>query len=54
MRSQPLERKIEFAQLFNDRLLPLFEAGRLQPAVDRVFAEFWPELERAERTADAH
>ena len=23
-------------------------------AVDRVFAEFWPELERTERTADAH
>lgn len=38
MRSQPLERKIEFAQIFNERLLPLFAAGRLQPAVDRVFA----------------
>jgi len=38
MRSLPLERKIELAGMFNDRLLPLFDAGRLQPAVDRVFA----------------
>lgn len=46
MRSQPLERKIELAQMFNDRLLPLFEAGRLLPVVDRVFA--------FEDAADAH
>lgn len=38
MRSLPVERKIALAQLFNDRLLPLIEAGRLQPMVDRVFA----------------
>ncbi len=37
MRSLPLERKIELAQIFNDRLLPLFEAGTLRPVVDRVF-----------------
>lgn len=37
MRSQPLERKIELAQVFNDRLAPLFRAGRLWPNVDRVF-----------------
>ncbi len=37
MRSLPLERKIELAQMFNDRLLPLFEAGTLRPVVDRVF-----------------
>lgn len=38
MRSLPLERKIALAQLFDDRLLPLFEAGALRPTVDRVFA----------------
>lgn len=38
MRSQPLERKIELAQMFNDRLLPLFQTKQLAPTVDRVFA----------------
>src|SRR5699024_4175492 len=38
MRSLPLERKIALARLFDDRLLPLFEAGALRPLVDRAFA----------------
>lgn len=37
MRSLPLERKIAMARLFDDRLRPLFEAGRLRPVVDRTF-----------------
>ncbi len=31
MRSQPLENRIRMAQLFNDRLAPLFASGRLLP-----------------------
>lgn len=38
MRSLPIERKIMLAQMFNDRLLPLFESGALKPIVDRAFA----------------
>lgn len=38
MRSLPLERKIMLAQLFNDRLLPLFETGALKPVLDQTFA----------------
>lgn len=38
MRSQPLERRIEFAQTFMRRLSPLFVQGRLKPVVDREFA----------------
>lgn len=37
MRSLPIERKIELAQIFNDRLLPLFESGRLRPVLDQTF-----------------
>lgn len=37
MRSLPIERKIELAQIFNDRLLPLFENGRLRPVLDQTF-----------------
>lgn len=38
MRSLPIERKIMMAQIFEDRLTPLFEAGRLKPVLDRTFA----------------
>lgn len=37
MRSQPLERKIQLARIFADRLDPLFARGALRPVVDRVF-----------------
>lgn len=37
MRSLPIERKIAVARWFEARLVPLFEAGRLVPMVDRVF-----------------
>ena len=46
MRSLPLERKIMLAQMFDDRLLPLFETGKLKPIVDRAFA--------FEEAVDAH
>lgn len=38
MRSQPLENRVRLAQLFNDRLLPLFAAGKLQPLPQQQFA----------------
>ena len=31
MRSQPLDQRIALARRFNDSLLPLFQAGKLQP-----------------------
>lgn len=37
MRSLPLERKIGVAQWFSQRLVPLFESGRLVPMIDKVF-----------------
>jgi NADPH:quinone reductase len=37
MRSRPLEEKISLARDFSERGVPLFEAGRLKPVVDRVF-----------------
>jgi len=37
LRARPLEEKIELARAFSERALPLFEAGRLHPVVDRVF-----------------
>lgn len=37
MRSLPLERRIDMARVFDDRLRPLFEAGRLRPMVDQTF-----------------
>jgi NADPH2:quinone reductase len=36
LRARPLEEKIAIAREFSDRVVPLFEAGRLQPIVDRV------------------
>jgi putative PIG3 family NAD(P)H quinone oxidoreductase len=38
LRARPLEEKISLAREFSDRIVPLFEAGRLQPVTDRVFA----------------
>lgn len=37
MRSLPMERRIAMARLFDDRLRPLFEAGRLRPMLDQSF-----------------
>jgi putative PIG3 family NAD(P)H quinone oxidoreductase len=37
LRSRPIEEKIALAREFSDRMLPLFDAGRLRPVVDRVF-----------------
>lgn len=37
MRSLPLEHKIGVAQWFTQRLVPLFESGKLIPMIDRVF-----------------
>lgn len=38
LRARPLEAKIELAREFTARMIPLFEAGRLKPVVDRVMA----------------
>jgi putative PIG3 family NAD(P)H quinone oxidoreductase len=38
LRSRPLEEKIALARDFSEKGVPLFEAGRLKPVVDRVFA----------------
>ena len=37
LRARPLEEKITLAREFSARAVPLFEAGRLRPVVDRVF-----------------
>ena len=46
LRSRPLEEKIHLARLFEERLVPLFEQGKLQPFVDCVLP--------LEQAADAH
>ena len=38
LRSRPLEEKISLAREFADKVLPLFETGRLRPVIDRVFS----------------
>lgn len=37
LRGRPVEEKIALARDFAERIIPLFDAGRLQPVVDRVF-----------------
>ena len=37
MRARPLEEKIQIAREFSDRMVPVFESGKLKPIVDRVF-----------------
>lgn len=46
LRARPLEEKIEVAREFSARMIPLFEAGRLKPVVDRVIP--------FEKVRDAH
>ena len=46
LRARPLEEKIALARAFADRVVPLFESGRLKPVVDAFF--------RPEDVADAH
>ena len=46
LRARPLEEKIELAREFTARMIPLFEAGRLKPVVDRVIP--------FEKVRDAH
>ncbi len=38
LRARPLEEKITLARVFEERVVPLFEAGRLRPVIDRWFA----------------
>jgi NADPH2:quinone reductase len=38
LRGRPLEEKIVVARDLSEHILPLFDAGRLKPVVDRVFA----------------
>ncbi len=37
LRARPLEEKIALARELSERVIPLFDAGRLKPVVDRVF-----------------
>ena len=38
LRARPLEEKITLAREFSERMVPLFDNGRLRPVVDRVLA----------------
>jgi putative PIG3 family NAD(P)H quinone oxidoreductase len=46
LRARPLERKLALSQRFIDEVLPLFEAGQLQPVIDSRYP--------FDRIADAH
>jgi NADPH:quinone reductase len=37
LRARPIEEKIALAREFSERIVPLFDAGRLKPITDRVF-----------------
>jgi NADPH:quinone reductase-like Zn-dependent oxidoreductase len=37
LRARPIEEKIVLAREFSERIVPLFDAGRLKPIIDRVF-----------------
>lgn len=36
LRGRPVEEKISLARDFSDRIIPLFQSGRLKPVIDRV------------------
>lgn len=38
LRARPLEEKIALAREFSERMVPLFETGRLRPVIDRTFS----------------
>lgn len=52
LRSRPLEEKIALARDFSDHALPLFDAGRLHPVIDRVFP--FSEIRRAHETMETN
>ena len=52
LRSRPLEEKIALARHFSDHALPLFDAGRLHPVVDRVFP--FSEIRKAHETMEGN
>jgi putative PIG3 family NAD(P)H quinone oxidoreductase len=52
LRARPLEEKIELAREFSKRVVPLFDAGRLRPVVDRVFP--FDEIGEAERLMESN
>ena len=37
LRARPIEEKIALAREFSERIVPFFDAGRLEPIIDRVF-----------------
>jgi putative PIG3 family NAD(P)H quinone oxidoreductase len=37
LRARPIEEKIALAREFSERIVPLFDAGRLKPIIDRLF-----------------
>ena len=38
LRARPLEEKVALARVFSERMVPLFDSGRLRPVVDRVLS----------------
>jgi putative PIG3 family NAD(P)H quinone oxidoreductase len=47
LRARPLEEKITLAREFSERMVPLFDSGRLKPIVDRVLS--FEEIREAHR-----
>jgi putative PIG3 family NAD(P)H quinone oxidoreductase len=52
LRARPLEEKIALAREFSDRVIPLFESGRLRPVIDRVFP--FPEIRAAHELMESN
>ena len=52
LRARPLEEKISLAREFSERMVPLFESGKLKPVVDRVFP--FEEIQSAHRLMESN
>lgn len=52
LRSRPLEEKIQLARAFSDRIVPMFEDGRLRPVIDRVMS--FSEVREAHRLMESN
>lgn len=52
LRSRPLEEKISVAREFSERVLPMFESGRLHPVIERVF--HFPEIREAHQLMESN
>lgn len=52
MRSRQLEEKIHVARSFSDRIVPMFDARRLKPVVDRIMR--FPDIREAHRIMESN